>query len=158
MHKRIVQWQIMIISPFICNAISLTDPDSPWLSVTGLYSVHINIYYVYPKLHDIKTICGKLTWIQIIYFYVRQFLNSFILDSELFIPRYSIFRKRSGGSLMYIKDNINYYYSNDLELESLESVWLEFKLSNSKPLYTYIPPSSKVEWLDMFSYSLYKLN
>ena len=57
------------------------------------------------------------------------------------------------GLLIYIKDNINSYHRHDLELESLESLWLELKLSNSKPLllcYTYRPLSSKVVWLDLF--------
>ena len=48
----------------------------------------------------------------------ETFLNSFILDSELFVPGYSILRKDwqflGGGLLMYIKNNINSVDRNEL--------------------------------------------
>ena len=95
--------------------------------------------------------------------YVCTFVDSTVLDSQLFVPGYSIFRKDKacprGELLIYIKHDLCCCCRTDLESENSESLWLEFKVCYSKPMllcYSYRPPSSKVEWLNSVSESLDK--
>jgi len=137
-----------------------TDAVESWLLCKGLHIVHLNIHYVLPKLDEIKIILSQNSSFECLCL-CETFLDGTVLDSQLSIPGYSFFRKDrpslGGGLLIYIKDMIFCHRRTDLEPDNIESLWLEFKLFNTKPIllcYSYRPPSSKVEWVDLFSVSL----
>ena len=59
-------------------------------------------------------------------------LDNSVLDSQLFVPGYSVFRTDRAplgrGLLIDIKDNLCCYRRTNLESENIDSLWLEFKL------------------------------
>ena len=42
--------------------------------------------------------------------------------------------KLGGGLLVYITDHINFKRRNDIEIEDLESIWLQINFPNNKPI------------------------
>ena len=139
------------------------DPVSePWFGRKGLNIIHLNIHYLYPKLDEIKIMLTQQQSIHIICL-CETFLNDTFCDQEIHINDYTLFRKdrssHGGGIVVYVKDNISCIRRQDLECDSLESIWLECQQSNSSSFLIcscYRPPSAKHEWLDIFSVSLEK--
>ena len=65
-----------------------------------------------------------------------------------------------GGLLVYVKNGISCYRRSDLELDTLECVWVEVKPTNSKSFlvgHVYRPPNSNVQWNDYFEESIEKV-
>ena len=135
------------------------DNFEPWFQQKGVHIVHLNIHYLYPKLDEIKLLLSSQN-IDILCL-CETFLNDSFSSSELSIENYKIFRKdrltHGGGLIVYVNDDLPCIQRHDLEISSVESIWLEVKQPNSKPVllsYVYRPPSSKVQWLHDFSSSL----
>ena len=54
---------------------------------------------------------------------------------------------------MYIADHINFKRKNDIEIEDLESIWLQINFPNNKPIllnFVYRPPSSNQIWIEKY--------
>ena len=89
--------------------------------------------------------------------YVWFFLDSTVLDRQLFVPGYSVVRKDraslGGGLVLYITDNLCCYRRTDIESENIESL-VRVQILPMLLCYSYKPPSSKVEWLNNVSESL----
>ena len=51
---------------------------------------------------------------------------------------------------MYISNILNYKRRHDLELDDIESIWIEISIPNSKPILVcsvYQPPSAPCSWV-----------
>ena len=62
-----------------------------------------------------------------------------------------------GDLLVYVKNGVSCYRSSDLELDTLECVWVEVKPTNSKSFlvdHLYKSPKSNVQWNDFFEESI----
>ena len=75
--------------------------------------------------------------------------------------QYKLFRndrddRVGGGVVVYVKEYINCSHRADLQIGSLECVWLELKLHNKTYLYGtfYIPPNSTQQTWDNVYYSI----
>ena len=67
--------------------------------------------------------------------------------------------EKGGGIMIYIKQDVQFERRNDIESPDIESIWIDIKLKNSKPLLVcsvYRPPSSKAEWFESFSKQIEK--
>lgn len=64
-----------------------------------------------------------------------------------------------GGLIVYVKNGISCVRRHDLELDTLECIWVEITPTNSKSFlvaHVYRPPSSTAQWNELFEDSLEK--
>ena len=110
----------------------------------GLHLLHLNINSILPKIDELREIAkvSKATIIGI----SESKLDESILDDEIDIPGYKVFRadrnRNGGGVACYIKSdvarNVRKDFSNDIE-----NLFLDIFLPNSKPILVgiiYRPP------------------
>ena len=74
----------------------------------------------------------------------ESWLDNSILDTDIHIPNYSVFRKdrnrHGGGVLIYVTDSLSAVRRLDLEHIDVESVWIEVDISGQKViLASYYP-------------------
>ena len=75
-------------------------------------------------------------------------------DGELGIPGYKLFRKdrdgRNGGIVAYVRDDILVTRRDDLEIDSVEGLWLEIVVTKSRNflLGTFCGPDSSSQYYD----------
>ena len=135
----------------------------------GIHIVNLNIRHLEPKVDELKVLLPESKQVDVLGV-CETFLNKSVDDKILHIDGYTFKRKdrdactaidtkNGGGIVVYIHVNINYTRRIDLETSDIESIWLEFKLKNSKSFLfcsVYRPPSSKSEWIDTFSLQIEK--
>ncbi|PFX22533.1 hypothetical protein AWC38_SpisGene12938 [Stylophora pistillata] len=111
--------------------------------------VHQNIRGLLNKLDEIRYIINTLkSGIQLISF-TETWLNSSVLDEEVNIPGYTVFRKdrgsKGGGVIVYAGDDLSVNRRSDLERPDVEGLWLEIPLPKCRSFHFgtfYRPPSS----------------
>ncbi|VDI37991.1 Hypothetical predicted protein [Mytilus galloprovincialis] len=88
---------------------------------------------------------------------VETFLNDEIGTETLQIEGYKIERKDrnainyGGGVIAYIRNSVCHQRRIDLEISSIESLWIEIKFPNTNSILIgifYRPPSSFQSWID----------
>lgn len=143
------------IDDSVSDMVPFTLNDT-WFSKKGLNIFHLNIHFFYPKMDEMKCLVEKHK-IDILCL-SETFLNDTFKDGELSIEGYNLFRKdRSsfgGGLLVFVRNEIPCIRRTDIEDSTLESIWLEVKIPNSKSFLlcnSYRPPSSKTQWLASFN-------
>ena len=101
----------------------------------GLQLAHLNVQSIRGKLDQVKDmiVTSKVD----LYGFSETFLNNKLCENELFISGYSYLRrdrneKSGGGILVYIKETIVFRRIAQFEDGTIESVWLELQLNNSK--------------------------
>lgn len=95
---------------------------------------------------------------------LETFLNGDLSSKMFDIRGYTFIRcdrynGQGGGVWLYIKDGIDYIRRNDLENTDTESIWIEIKIKNSKPIIfgnIYRPPDSSQHLLKNFDIVLSK--
>ena len=118
-------------------------------SLRGLKCVHQNTRNLLNKLDEIRYIINTLqSGIHLISF-TETWLNSSVLDEEVSIPGYTVFRKdrgsKGGGVIVYARDDLSVVRRSDLERPDVEGLWLEITLPKSRSFLfgtCYRPPSS----------------
>ena len=87
----------------------------------------------------------------------ETFLNEEFSNEEVRLENYQLFRKdrktNGGGLVIYVKDSLRCFLREDLQVEGVESIWLEVKHKAQKSFllgYTYRPPSSNQRWMNDF--------
>ena len=105
-------------------------------SLRGLKCVHQNIRNLLNKLDEIRYIINTLkSGIHLISF-TETWLNSSVLDEEVSIPGYTVFRKdrgsKGGGVIVYARDDLSVVRRSDLERPDVEGLWLEITLPKSR--------------------------
>ena len=142
---------------------SVTQENSPaspieqnWFQNKGLNIMHLNIHYLYPKLDELKILLSQKAEIDIICL-CETFLNDEFSNNELHLENYQLFRKdrntNGGGLVIYVRESLRVSVREDLQVEGVESMWLEIKHKAQKSFllgYTYRPPSSNQSWIDDF--------
>ena len=118
-------------------------------SLRGLKCVHQNIRNLLNKLDEIRYIINTLKSRIHLILFTETWLNSSVLDEEVSIPGYTIFRKdrgsKGGGVIVYVRDNLSVIRRSDLERPDVEGLWLEITLPKSRSFLFgtfYRPPSS----------------
>jgi hypothetical protein len=65
----------------------------------------------------------------------ETWLSKSILNSEIAIPGYTLFRldrgKNGGGVAVYAREELSFVRRDDLELEGVEGLWLKLLLPKS---------------------------
>ena len=85
---------------------------------------------------------------------------------EVHIPRYEIIRSDrvtngGGGVCFYVKNEVHFTIRNDLHLDALENLCLEFRRPKSKPVVVvtwYRPPDASIGILSSFESLIGKLD
>ena len=101
------------------------------------------------------------------YFYILSFTETWlhinVATNDLFFSNFHPPERkdrdgdRYGGVILYVKDNIAYKRRLDLEINNLECIWIEIKLSNSRNvLYGvfYLPPNSSAMYTSLLEDSI----
>ena len=105
-------------------------------SLQGLKCVHQNIRNLLNKLDEIRYIINTLKSRIHLILFTETWLNSSVLDEEVSIPGYTIFRKdrgsKGGGVIVYVRDNLSVIRRSDLERPDVEGLWLEITLPKSR--------------------------
>ena len=96
------------------------------VSLRGLKCVHQNIRNFLNKLDEIRCIVNTLnSGIRLILF-TETWLNNSVLDEEVSIPGYTIFRKdrgsKGGGVIVYARDDLSVIRRSDLEQPDVEGL------------------------------------
>lgn len=138
---------------YIINSL---DPEiSGFIGKKGFKIMHQNINGIEEKLHHIKSfLLDTKNSVHIISF-SETHTNNTVTDAQLKIPGYTLERKDRvieghGGVSLYIRDDLNYNRRDDLEIEGIEFLWIEFFPKKSKPLLIsscYRPPDNS-KYLD----------
>lgn len=121
----------------------------------GLSICNVNICHILPKLDEIRLFISEEKFD--LFGCCETFLSSVVKDEELIIKGYNLEHKdrscqKGSGLIVYINDQYTCKRRADLE-DSLESVWIEVCLINSKPFllnFVYRPPSSTQNWIDQY--------
>ena len=108
--------------------------------------LHLNIQSIVPKL---DFIVAEYSCHDILSF-TESWLKPNISTDSLKLPGYKPPYRRDrvdrlgGGVVVFVKDEINCVTRLDLQVGSVECIWLEIKINNKKYLYGtfYIPPNS----------------
>ena len=83
-------------------------------------------------------------------------IDNTVLESDVQIPSYNNFRKdrtrHGGGVCCYVNDYLVAKRRVDLEIDSIELIWIEIKLKNSKMLVgtCYRPPGMSLDEVENF--------
>jgi hypothetical protein len=108
--------------------------------------LHLNIKNIVPKL---DFIVAEYSCHDILSFpesWLKPDISTDSLKLPGYKPPYRISRvDRLGGSVVvFVKDEINCASRLELQVDSVECIWLEIKINNKKYLYGtfYIPPNS----------------
>ncbi|KAK3094860.1 hypothetical protein FSP39_007176 [Pinctada imbricata] len=120
--------------------------------------LHLNIQSFKPKLDVIN---AELKHFDILSF-TESWLNDSILDTEILLDNFDPpFRKDrndkpGGGVLVFCKDYLCSKRRNDLEINGIECLWIEFTIKSDKFLLGtfYRPPDSKVESWNLIEESI----
>ena len=139
---------------------SFISPASPnkqnWFQNKGLNIMYLNIHYLYSKLDELKILLSQKNEIDIICL-CETSLNDQFSNDELRLENYQLFRKdrktNGGGLAIYVKESLRVSVREDLQVEGVESIWLEVKHKAQKSFLlgcTYRPPSSSQSWVDDF--------
>ena len=105
------------------------------LNINGLRS-KISFIKIFLRQHKFDILCLNETKI-----------DSTVATSEISVPGYKTFRQdrncHGGGVLIYASDHLTTKKQGNLSNKSLETLWIEIKRKNSKPIYVcslYRPP------------------
>ena len=147
--------KIIVFSNEKCSIITESTLDFNFTN-RGLHNVCLNIHHILPKIDEIKYVLYNSDIH--IFGLIETFLNAEILDNDIQIPNYNIIRRdrnnrKGGGILIYIKDNIPFQHRLDLNVNFLESVWIEIMFPQTKSFlinFVYRPPDSTIEWISTY--------
>jgi len=130
----------------------VSQSDKLFTKKNGINFMHLNIHYLFPKFDEIKHLLDENNEIDVLGL-GETFLSSSFSDSEFQLKNYQLFRRdrqsNGGGIVVYVKSNYPCIQRHDLEIDSVESIWLEFKCEKQKSFivgYVYRPPSSAASW------------
>ena len=131
----------------------------------GLALAHLNIRSLLNKMDQVCLIMGGGKSFDILSF-PETWLNNSVADDEIFLPGYSCMRrdrrgKVGGGLAISCHDCLNFNVLDGLN-NAIETVWIQVKRKNCKPLVVgcvYRPPDQAVDnFLDNLNDSLLKID
>ena len=142
----------------------LSQPSEFVFCSKGLHFCNLNIRHIVPKLDGLRISmahenCPDVSGM------CETFLTSSVSDNQIDIDGFDFISKdrsdtknKTGGDvILYYRKSVNCKRRYELEVSSIETLWAEIDLSNSKPFLvctTYRPPSSNSEWIDLFEEEL----
>lgn len=142
---------------------SLSSVSSMSSNLSGLIEssvsfLHLNIQSVFPKLDNIS---AEYSCHDILSF-TESWLKPSVSSDSLKLPGYKLPFRRDrpdrlgGGVIIYVKDDVNCKLRQNLQIGSIECIWLELRLKHKKLLYGtfYIPPHSSQNVWDEFEQSV----
>ena len=117
--------------------------------------------HLLPKLSELKFHLSHSTSPKILGL-CETYLHDNIKDNELQIRNYKFERKdrqgkKEGGIITYINENILYKRRYDIEINDIESIWLQLFCKNCKSFlvnFVYRPPNSNQAWIDLYDAQL----
>ena len=108
----------------------------------NLSIVHYNVQSIFPKLEVLHTVL-----IDILAF-SETWLNDFINTDDLLLHSYNKPERKDrsgdtqgGGVMLYVKEGIHYKRRKDLELQNIESIWIEVANSHERVSRTILQTS-----------------
>jgi hypothetical protein len=130
-------------------------------SGTGLTIANLNIQHLLPKLDELKCHLSQTSSPKILGL-CETFLHDNIKNNELQIKNYKFERKdrkvkKGGGIITYINEGIVYKRRYDLEINDIESIWIQIFCKNRKSFlinFVYRPPNSNQAWIDLYEAQL----
>lgn len=139
------------------------------MKVKGIKLMHLNVHHLLPKLAtgEIKAELDSMDVVYHVLGFSETFLNSTIPDAEVELPGYVLHRKdrvgKTGGGLaVYVADHLVVVRRKDLEVDTMETLWLEVKPKGSKSFLVcnvYRPPNICLDqWMSSFETALEKVN
>ena len=143
-------------SSMLQDNVSASTKEKRWFQKKGLNIMHLNIHYLYSKLDKLKILLSQTNEIDVICL-CETFLNENFSNEEIKLENYQLFRRdretNGGGLVVYVKENLRCLLRDDLQIDGIESLWLEVKHEAQKSFllgYTYRPPSSNQRWMTEF--------
>ena len=141
--------------------------SSPNVSDPNLCNLCLHIHYLnarslLSKLDELRVLCLANNYD--IVCIVESWLSQDILDSELAITGYTIFRRdrnrHGGGIIIFVKDTLSCTILPSSTSPSMEFISLTFEFCSSKFCISvfYRPPSSDVSYFDELSDIIEKLD
>ena len=133
----------------------------PILNQKGLHFLHANVRSLIPKLSELRLFLSKTK--TSVFAATETWLDSSVNDGEIQISGFNVVRRdrsrNGGGVAMYIRDDIAYNPRPDLDVDGLESTWVELLLPKSKGILVctaYRPPNDS-SFLSKFESCLSKV-
>lgn len=107
----------------------------------GMTFVHQNVCSLLGKIDELRATFAASGNVINILTISETWLSESIADSEISIPGYLLFRKdratHGGGVAVYVRNDLSVIRRFDLELLTIESLWLEIFLPNSRGLFMF---------------------
>lgn len=128
----------------------------------GLQIASLNIQHLLPKIDEIKfqLLQDKMPKILALCetFLTEKTNNNLIeINNFAFERKDRIGSRKGGGLIVYISDTISYRRRLDIELNEVESIWIQVSVKGSKPFlvnFIYRPPNSSQNWIDLYESEL----
>ena len=137
------EWHVIVS----CDQLGETSRTAP--TPLGILDTLSMTTWLVLKLDEIRYIINTLKSGIHLISYTETWLNSSVLDEEVSIPGYTVFRKdrgsKGGGVIVYARDDLSVIRRSDLERPDVEGLWLEITLPKSRSFLFgtfYRPPSS----------------
>ena len=131
-----------------------TVPDLSCFQAKGLHFIGLNIRSILPKLSELKFLVAKINPATISI--SETWIDDSVVDSEIDLPGYCIIRRdrnrHGGGVCLYIRADLSFNVRSDLNVQTLEAIWIDILLPKTKPILVasiYRPPNQQ-EFLDKF--------
>lgn len=119
----------------------------------GLVMAHLNVCSIRSKVLELNYLITENT-IHILAV-SETYLDATVLDTEISIDGYNIFRrdknKHRGGIALYIRNNFPATLCSEVISDGLESLWVKVHLPHLKPVLIgccYSPPGTNVQYLN----------
>ena len=127
----------------------------------GLKIAHLNICSLFPKCDHLREKFVNKPFDVLTF--SETHLDSTICDAEIQLDGYSVERndrnRRGGGVAAFVSNTINYIRKYEFEHPDIESVWVEIKLTNSRPILIgtfYRPPKSGLDYYEVIDDTISK--
>ena len=131
------------------SSIAVPDELVNFVKRRGLKIIHQNVQSLRSKINELRLLCTSLQNGIHILTLSETWLNESILDSEISIPGYNLFRldrgEHGGGVAVYARKELSFVRRDDLEMEEVEGLWLELFLPKSRGVLIgtfYRPPNT----------------
>ena len=142
----------------LSSSFSSDSPNISELISSHLSFVHYNVQSFVPKIHQLY---ADLCSFDVLAF-TETWLSNDTSTSDIAFANYQTpFRKdrptdRHGGVIVYVKDTVSARRRQDLEVNDVESIWLELKVKHKSILFGvfYRPPSANVAVLSSIQDSI----
>ena len=131
------------------------DASTPPIFTPGNHTyVHLNTQSLIPKWEEVQDFSERAPC-KLILGLSETWLDNSVADAAISVSTCRSYRRdrqgrRGGGILVYVPETVRSWRRSDLELDTIEAIWIKISIGRSSALLCniYRPPDSQLAFLD----------